>query len=644
MNSEPAHSRYGPNQETTQEEGVSAGESSSRLQKLRAWWVTIPWPEADRLYPFLLLCCLVFIVVVPWHAVNQHLPIWDSADFVLNAQNILQRMQANLLDGIEALYLARGWRPLIFPALTVPFFWMADGRILAGVGLAQYFTAILLATYLYLFFRQTLPSQRALLATLLIVSLKWVVGFTSAFYAELFWIAAGAGVLYHLSHALLARSAAHFVVAGCWLGLMGALRPVETVVLGTLPVVALILSEWHHGRVRLSELAWFTVQFLGVAAAVGLLALPDRGRVLAGVLLCAAVLIIGWRARRVFSDSTVLGFVVSAEAVALAWHLPTIRLLYFWAYDTSFGPLAKLTDQKFLSAPPWTIFWRLLDHYSPWILGALFVAALVGATQRLFDARDKCVRQVGIAMIAAFLMILPMLLIMSQSGTSDMRRVMPVMLVLFSGLLVMALNPAGLLSRTRFAVVGLLAGMQFLCAAATGLNMNANLLVKAQEFTGYYRRPDLGPDPNIPVLDGALGLGISRGQIAAYTYCYRDYANCERLGVAMFEPVALSTLAQERRLPIRVHFIGDLDFSKPATLSAQIRARGFNYVLVDMFDSPAKVNWADPYVQHTKAFVALARGPMPVGLVSRGCFPVVKRSICIIEATGDGGRPDDRRP
>jgi hypothetical protein len=99
----------------------------------------------------------------------------------------------------------------------------------------------------------------------------------------------------------------------------------------------------------------------------------------------------------------------------------------------------------------------------------------------------------------------------------------------------------------------------------------------------------------------------------------------------MFEPMALSTLAKERRLPIHVHFIGDLDFSKPETLSAQIRDRGFNFVLIDMFDSPAAVNRKDPYVIHTEKFIALEKSRLPVGLISRGCFSTVKRSICVIE-------------
>ena len=212
-----------------------------------------------------------------------------------------------------------------------------------------------------------------------------------------------------------------------------------------------------------------------------------------------------------------------------------------------------------------------------------------------------------------------------------MRRIMPGMLVLNVGLVFLALSPYGLFPRARTVFLFLVMATQVTSTAANGLNIRAPVFLKTQEFTGNLRQPYIGRDPNIPVLDGILGLGIRSGRIAAYTYCYRDYANCERRAIPMFEPMALSTLAKERRLPIHVHFIGDLDFSRPETLALQIKMRKFDYVLIDMFDSPAAVNWDDPYVIHTKNFIALERGKLPAGLVNRGCFMTVKRPICVVE-------------
>jgi hypothetical protein len=83
-------------------------------------------------------------------------------------------------------------------------------------------------------------------------------------------------------------------------------------------------------------------------------------------------------------------------------------------------------------------------------------------------------------------------------------------------------------------------------------------------------------------------------------------------------------------LPLHFHFIGDLDFSKPATLSQQIKARRFNYILVDMFDQDIQVNHANPYIIHVDQFRRFWKDGLPKGLVSRGCFDF-SRPICLIE-------------
>lgn len=587
----------------------------------------------DGLYPFLLLCAAVFIIVMPWHAVNHRLPIWDSADYVLTVQNILGRSELGFLESLKAIYLERGWRPIIFPTLAVPFFWLADGQILLGVGLTQYFTVLLLASYIYLFLRQSVSSQKALIGSLLVISVQWITDFSNVFYSELFWLAATAGVLYHLTSALRHASLLHFVPAGLWLGLMGALRPIETATLASFPVAALVFHGWKQGGIRSADLGLFAAQLLAAGLAVWLLAMPHKQNFIVVALLAISALVSAYGFRSFFSASPLLGFLLIAEVVALAWHLPTIRLLYLWVYDTSFGPLAKLSDQRFSGLAPWTVFWELLQRYSPKSLSVLAFASILGAAKIWRSPHDADRSKAIAIVVAALLMMTPMLILLSISGTSDMRRIMPGMLVLTLGLVVLSLSPNGFLPRTRTVLLFLVMAIQLANVTANGLNIRTPILLKAQELAGYLRPPYTGPDPNPPVLDGILGLGIRSGRVSAYTYCYRDYANCERKGIPMFEPVALSTLAKERRLHIHVHFIGDLDFSKPETLSAQIRGRGFDYVLVDMFDSPAAVNWEDPYVIHTKNFISLVQGRLPAGLINLGCFSTLKRPICVIKTS-----------
>ncbi len=598
------------------------------------------WPERrpvvivpPGLYLLLFVGAVVFLLVFPWHAVNQRLPIWDAADYVLNAQRIIEHFDGGLLGGLKSLYLERGWRPIIFPALTTPFFVLSDGQILLAVGLTQFAVVWLLAGYVFGFLGTMLSPPRAAVGALLIVSTQWIVNFSNVFYSELAWLAAAAGTIFHATSAYNRASLKHFMAGGFWLGLMVALRPAETAVLAIIPSAVLIFREWKGGVIRGADIGLFAMQLLSVGAAVWMLTLPERNIPIALGLLGISCLIIAVAAKRLTAGRSVLFLLIVAEVIALAWHLPTMRALYLWAYDTSFGPMARLSDQKFIGLAPWAVFWELVQHYSPKLLLFVAFAAILGAVSVREPKLDQARKQAIFTIFVAFLMVAPVLALLSISGTSDMRRIMPAMLVLEMGLTALALSPNGSLARTRAVVLLLLLTAQTVSATANGLNIRLPALTAIKDVTGHLRQPYAGADPNPPVLDGLLTLGVRNGNIAAYTYCYRDYANCERLGLPVFEPMALSTLAKERHLPIHVHFIGDLDFSKPETLSAQIKARNFDYVLVDMFDAPAAVVWADPYVVHTKYFISLQRDRLPEGLISRGCFSTLKRPICVIEAT-----------
>ncbi len=587
---------------------------------------------APGFYHLLFLGAVVFILVFPWHAVNQRLPIWDAADFVLNAQRIVEHFDGGLLAGLKGVYLERGWRPIIFPALAAPFFALAEGQILLAVGLMQFAAVWLLAAYVFGFLRTMLSPARSVAGALLIVSTQWVVDFSNVFYSEMTWLGATAGVLFHATTAYKHHSLRHLLAGGLWLGVMVALRPAETVILSIIPAAALIFRDWKRGLVGAREVGLFVAQIVPVSFAVWLLTLPEQNRLMAVGSLGVSCLIIAVAAKRFIDSKSIIVLFLVAEALALAWHLPTMRALYLWAYDTSFGPMAQLSDQKFSDLAPWSVFWELVQRYSPKLLLLMAIAAVLGALSIRKPMLDEGRKKAILTILIALLMMIPVLLLLSISGTSDMRRIMPAMLVLGMGLVALAFSPSGSLVHLRAAMLVLLLAAQAVSATANGLNIRLPALSLLHGITGYLRHPYVGVDPNVPVLDGLLELGVRNGSVSAYTYCYRDYANCERLGLPMFEPVALSTLAKGRHMPIQVHFIGDLDFSKPESLAEQIRYRGFNYVLIDMFDTPSAVNRNDPYVIHTEKFIAMEKTGLPAGLINRGCFSTLKRPICVIEA------------
>ena len=601
----------------------SGGNSSSTLTGLsiaRTW--------AASCAP-LVLVAMVFLVIFPWHIVNRTLPIWDEADFVLTAQRIADSFHQSILEGFKALYLERGWRPISFPSMSAPFFLLTGGRILLSVGLVQLCGALILAVYVYRILHLELSANRSLIGALFVTSAGWLVTFSMSYYSEFVWLSLTAATFFYLSVAAARASLKHYLVAGIWFGLMGTVRPIETVVLSTLPGAALLAREWVRGAIKKRDFIWFSIQLVVAGAAVGALLVSEpQSYVAAGCGIVALAIIL---ARRAFVSSPILSFFVVAESIALAWNVPSMRTLYLWAHETSFGAMAQVMDQSFRGLSPLAIFIELAQRYSPLDLLVLFAVSLP-AIAGLIRSRVNLDYSKPIAVTAAaVLMLAPMLVLYSVTGTSDFRRIMPAMLLLYVGLVGLALSPIGLLPRVRTSVLLVLTVAQVMTAAANGFAIRPPVLLRVQQFLGPLRFPATGRDPNVPVLEGILGLGITSGNIAAYTYCYRDYGTCTQRNIPPFEPSALGTLARERHLPIGVHFIGDLDFSKPDSLAAQIAARDFQYVLVDMFDSPEVVNRADPYTLHTEHFIALERGSLPHGLTSTGCFSTVNRPICVLK-------------
>src|ERR1019366_2335906 len=109
------------------------------------WAPLAAWRETC--WALLFLCMLDVMVVLPWHAINRKIPIWDGAAFVYNAQQIVDSFDHGWLAGLKGLYLIRGWRPIIFSATAAPFFAIAGRDVLADVALTNLFVSILLTVY-----------------------------------------------------------------------------------------------------------------------------------------------------------------------------------------------------------------------------------------------------------------------------------------------------------------------------------------------------------------------------------------------------------------------------------------------------------------------------------------------------------------
>jgi hypothetical protein len=584
----------------------------------------------------LFVCAVAIVVVAPWHIVHRHVPEWDGAGFVLVAQKIAQSFEDGLLPGLSTLYFERIWRPIIFPVVAAPFFMLASGNILIAVTLTQCACALVTGCYVYLFLRDYVGLLRATVGASFVISLAWFANYTHLyFWSEPFWIAATGGVLFHLSAALRNNTQSwHFVAAGIWLGLMMDVRPAETVALAALPIIILLLWAYRSGGASVGDLFFLALQIIAATAAVGLKFVEDSNWWVYLLLLVAA-LIVAIRARRFFIESPVLGFLIVAEAVTITWHLPSLQMLYGWAYGNSFGLDAKLTDQIFRGLTLLRIVGELLKYYSPAVLVALTViaaAALAGWRRGNIGERGK---RLLIVIALAAIATLPIFVLHLLSGTSDDRRVMPALFLIYVGMVALALLPGGILPRVRLLMVTILAALQISLLVASALQIWSPAVDQIQWYTGQLRGPDTTPDPNPLVVDGLVALGVHSGFVLSYSLCRLGTDSCHSSQMPIYEHMAVSTLARERRLPLFVDSLDWWDLTKPETLADQFRVRRAQYILVDTFDDSTfpEINRAHPNYIDTVAFIKFVREGFPPGFSTVGCFTTMGRPICVYAIT-----------
>ncbi len=580
----------------------------------------------------LLLCAAIWAIGLPWHLLNHRVPIWDEASFVDDAQQIIGSFNKGWISGLQALYFVRGWRPIIFPAVATPFLALAQGDIILGPGLTQLFSLSLIAAYAFLLLRQFLTPPRALVGAMFVVTAPWLFNFSYSFLSEVFWMGATLGWAFHLLAGLSRKSRTHLLIAGLWLGLAGATRPAETVLIALLPLAFAMVRAAVRREVSFVDMVIFLAQIILVSIAVWQRVQVFYTSALVWGLLALCLVLVAIRGRRFFVEVPVFGLAIIAEFIFVAWYLPSLRELYLWAYDASFGPEAKMPYWRFADLSPATLWNWFVAAYDPKTLGYVVVLGAVAFfLRRQWRKPDHAIRGALRIVALSVAMLAPVFIMLLISGTDDPRRTMPEILTFYVGAVGLALVPTGALPRVRLAVVALIVLVQTLAAGANGLNLRWAALPPIVNWIGAYHAPFVGKDDNVAFIGDLGQLGFTKGRFSAYTICYRDpLVGCSRRGIPWFEVEGATDVAVEEHLPMYINMARDLDFSKPDTLAAQLKQRGYDFVVVDMFYQPDQVVPSDPLFEHASQFIAFVKNGLPPGFRQVGKFKFGDRDIYVL--------------
>src|SRR5439155_14708168 len=107
----------------------------------------------SRIVYFFLGILIPLAFVAIWHRINTVIPNDDFGEYFETGQRIYKEFQSSTSKGLVAIYLLRGWRPIFFPVIAVPFIAVTGENILLSVALTLLFIYGVFLTYVFLITR-----------------------------------------------------------------------------------------------------------------------------------------------------------------------------------------------------------------------------------------------------------------------------------------------------------------------------------------------------------------------------------------------------------------------------------------------------------------------------------------------------------
>lgn len=546
--------------------------------------------------PWLLLIFSVPFVALVWHVNNGAWPADDAANYLTSAyQQYLRIKSGDIWTGLVGLYEIRGWRPILFPVLAVPFLWLFNGNVIAAVGGVLVCSCLGWQVYFFAIARRYLPSIQAVVAVIIVGSLPAFVSFSTVFFSELTWLFFVSGWVFHCLSCNDFSNSRHATLAGVFLGLAILVRPAETVLISIIPVTFFVARAWRRQLVGRREILIVASLLVSLGAMLGVsafVAAIDRRIILLPFGLAAIGLAI-FSARRILNQKTtgLTWFIVVLCTINLLWWAGWMRALYAWVYPTSFGEMAAVMETRVQTEGIGSVLAHITQMYveSQFLLIALAVPFALPAWRQVW-IKGNSTRLAELGIVASG-MLLPTFVIYGLTQTSDHRRAFVGMAFVILFIVVFALGP-GLFRRLRIVALGSLAVLQVLgiASAAHGGTSMARIFGSWANIS--ISNPHSGVDQNVETIDHMLSLGVAPGStVAVYTLSLFHAAD------RVYEPAALQLASVTLGEPIHIMYFWDIG-EYDAVLD-RLAMTGVRYLLLDSFDYSDQDQRTLPYVRFT---------------------------------------------
>lgn len=580
------------------------------------------------------------LLVVVWHLLNTRYPNDDAADYFKTAQQIYQRFGSDgLLSGVKAAYLHRGWRPVLFPVVSVPFLLLTNGSVHLTMLLTMTASYAVLLTFAYLLCREYLEPRSAALATLLLGSTYWLIASSYYFFSEVWLYASAFAVLYYLKKSALFTSWKHSALLGAWVGITLASKPVEFLMsLGIFFVVMIWISRSRRmitNRELIVSLC-IAVMTAALPIAYSFVARPlSNALIMTGLLgvfvIAFAPLLLPFKGNRLYRSPFVAAVSVCC-LIAGAWWLPMFREYIDYVYTGGFGDMARLYNlgqRDFFKA-----LYFFASTLGGWPLMILLVVAATTLCLAVLNEFRQGMASIKLVLGVSIPMIVLPVIVMSLSPSTDPRRATLSFGVLIVVLAIAALQPGIRLAKARYAFLSVLVALQVGMISASTFDYYFPGFARVNAFIPSVPAPIKGGDPSEKTFEELKKLSLENVSIAALSLTMSLQMSTFR--ERPFDPHMLNGIAE--RYKSTLSFGYPWNFSDVNDGYAAMK-KGYQMVLLDVTtEAPDKTKITDP---HSRLSIDLierwkAHTLQETGYVQTGEFVVDGKKLVLLRQSNPG--------
>ena len=551
---------------------------------------------------FFLILLLIFLNSI-WFYFNKHIPIWDGADFIQSAQiNAYKFKNNDFYEILSNLYYNRGWRPLIWSPIASIFFYIFNFQIQISIFFIQtitfvifFFALINLYEAFFVDFRniEKYSSIHPSIFAFLLCLLPIFSNLSKDFFPDFLFLTSSIYFV-GLNQKLLICVKfepgfkfykKYFLFSIIFLFFTFASRPVEALIFYS---IYLLVFTFNYRDLKKSKI----LQFLNIVLAIiviliflpGLnivfnLGLPFTNffsKLSLGFLVIFSLILFKFN-KYDYNFATVVIFYISSILISIFYYGVQVGLID-WAFTTSFGNLAKLTDQRASGKEVFVLIKEIMEIYGR--LG-LFLF-LIGILYSIFVLFKK--NETNKVLVSAIICYTILIILYKFTGTQDFRRVLlPSSLFIIIGFSIIY----KVIKELNIKVIFLFLSLPFYFHLSTALSSSGY----SRSFHPMFglRPPISVPDPNAELAEVIKPHITKDSRIAFYTLCYFDGdAQCSSRGIKWSEPQSLSIALRELGNNNFVHWLGN--YQEKENLEKQLKDAGFQYVLIDTFNDAKKIN------------------------------------------------------